>query len=560
MERCARIHVRGQLVALEEGTCTTMTITEEQEPTIGARVTPTDEGYASLTEDGAVLFTDWVASPIFHISVNGDDAQTVFEVDINGQQLQMPSELFDSVNAMRKWCHARNLSWNGTQNQLEGLRFLIARTGVPWREGITAVGLHAERVDRVLDGSFILPNGDVIGDSERYVYVEPPTKIEWQCELEPGDWDPSALILLARLRSSKIMTPIMGWLAAAPLRSLFGRFPVLAVFGASGWGKSTTVGEAMRIFGYHHGTPPSLGGATPHTLRAMMAGSNGIPVWFDEYRANTCRADTMEAFEQVIRKAWDGGTVSTGGGAGNWAELISWPCSAPLVVSGETAFTEVSHKERSVIVSIIGPPVPSETDTYLQLQEQVSGTYLHDPAGMGRDYFEWLRNHETWMNGQHHKFSLNDLQIPNLSGREEHGRAVAAWGYGLLQAFLADWCEDNFGDRYEFELPDYDDSWVIEDAIEDARSNPYLDAINAGYGAEGSNGRPLVMDLGEYTYVNVAQLTAWVNNRNNIDIRLPGNSKAFGNYLRDEFGAERGDWNRTVRECWRVPIEWKGEK
>lgn len=525
-------------------------------PTIGAKVLATDEGYACLSDEGAVsLFTDWTANPIFHISVAGDDTQTVFEVIINGSRTQMGSELFDSVNAIRKWCHARNLSWNGTQNQLEGLRYLLSHTDVPWREGVTAVGLQSERTDHELKGSFILPNGDVIGEKDRFIYVEPPSKIEWECRLDPGQWDPYALILVSHLRSPSIMTPILGWMAAAPLRSLFKRFPVLAVFGASGWGKSTTVAEAMRVFGYHDGTPPSLGGATPHTLRATMAASNGIPVWFDEYRANTCRADTMEAFEQVIRKAWDGGTVTTGGGVSSWAELISWPCSAPLVISGETAFTEVSHRERSIVVNISGEPEDHEVEIFYRLQEQEFGETVYSVIGFGRSYLEWILHHDTLLDGSYREFGLNDLVLPNKSSRQEHGRAVARWGYTLLNMFLGDWCEQHYGNRLEFDLPPYDDTWVVEDAQDSAKTNPYIEALKEGYKGYNSKGDRFVSDDDYYTYVSLPQLMAWLTNR--TDIKLPGNRTAFADYLKAEFGATYGDWNREVRECWRFPKSWK---
>jgi hypothetical protein len=500
------------------------TATTEDVKDIGSAVSINGRGYETVRYSSGTPYshqlTNFTFNPLAVIKVNGNDARTILQVQRKGAEPeQLDATLFGNVAQFKKWCLSRKLQSDCRQTELDGLFALLVSADVPELVGIEQVGLHVEsKFPR--SGSFILPNGDVIGNAERYTYAEPATRVQWDTDLRRDtDWDPFAVGLLAELHKPEIMTPLLGWIAASPLRALFDRgFPVLGIFGSSGWGKTTLIETALDVFGFHTGPPLSLGGATPHGLKARMAGSNGIPVWFDEYRADSCSPDTLKAIDQAWRKSWDGGTVETGGGAGSWAELVSWQCLSPLLMSGETAITEVSLLERTVVLEL--PPGGRNTAALIELRStDMYGEPAHDWIGFGRCYLEWLHEH------------IAHLHPPQIADRQEHGLAVVKWGYGLLQAFLYSWCDN---ETEQIELPDFNGSRVTKHARVNSELTKYLDdgwdpVIRADI--DGANALPLRLDqdnrnLGRYSATRRAARAVYLASapreeaRRGIDLKL----------------------------------------
>jgi len=527
---------------------------EEPSPVAAAKEKKTDVGSVVWAGDGGFYatrystkgvpyeqrLTNFILKPVATIKVDGSDARTILLTVRDGLDgvEQIDSSVFLTAHSFRKWCFSRGLECEIRDRELTGLVHLLSTADVPTLHGVEQVGLHLESRHK---GSFILPDGDVIGDSEKYIYAEPVTKIEWDTDLRKfTDWDPYAIELLAKMNDPQVMTPILGWIAAAPLRMMFKEFPILAVFGLSGWGKTVTIETALWVFGFWTGPPPQLGGS-PHNIRARMSSSNGLPVWFDEYRKSTCRADTWDYFEQALRAAWNRGTVSTGGGSSSWAELVPWHCDAPIIVSGESAFTEKSHYERSVTVNMPGPI--EEDSEYAKIYSELtridenSTEYVHDWTGFGRSYLEWLQRR------------LHELHPPHTTNRQRHGLEVVKWGYSLLQDFLYEIDEEN-NNVYGIRLPKFDGSWVIEDAVEVAQSNPYIDALRS------CDDATILQSDEQFIYVKLEKLVTWTEKH--TAIKLAGNHKAFGEFLKSECGAETGDLHRrrkgySLRWCTRIP-------
>ena len=75
-------------------------------------------------------------------------------------------------------------------------------------------------------------------------------------------------------------------------------------------------------------------------------------MWFDEYR-DSVRSDTMDMFENVLRHAWNGGSIPKGGTNRDNVMLVrSFPVRAPIIVTGEESFTETSHSERMIAIDL----------------------------------------------------------------------------------------------------------------------------------------------------------------------------------------------------------------
>jgi hypothetical protein len=191
-----------------------------------------------------VPITDFLFEPEYLVKVDGNEARTVFKASVRSVSYDIPSSVFDTTQAFTKWCHSRGLQWSGTLANLTGLYHWMLAADRPRLHGVESVGLVWPK-DRH-DWSFILPNGDVIGEQGIYAYVEPAIGDYWSnpkaTELYEGtEFDLSVIQDLAKLNRPEAITPILGWLTAAPLRALFvDGFPVLVVHGQSGSGRRVT--------------------------------------------------------------------------------------------------------------------------------------------------------------------------------------------------------------------------------------------------------------------------------------------------------------------------------
>jgi hypothetical protein len=372
---------------------------------------------------------------------------------------------------------------------------------------------------------------EVIGEQGVYGYVEPAIGDQWTdaVRLRDRSWDPDVIRHMVRLHRPDVMTPVLGWMAAAPLRSLCRHFPPLALTGAAGNGKTTITGAALQTFGFWVKTPMTIAGTTPHGVTGFCASTNAFPVWFDEYRANSARPETKMAVDQVLRDSWDGGrSIKGGGNQNNVMELGDLPARAPLIVTGEDTFSETSHLERVILIKL---PKAGRNSEALDALAELGAD------GLGRAYVEWLLDR------------LPDLHPPVVTeSRQAQGRAIVRWGYDLLEQFLLEHDVDI--------LPPYDDSRVKSDADEAAKTNPFDEAVEAGQDAVDAKGLPVAWIGDGFQCVRPGELCAWIA-RNRTDIRLPGGKQALTAFIKDEHGAQFHDARRNGArtKMWRWPVD-----
>src|ERR1035437_8049238 len=218
-------------------------------------------------EDSAGLeVSDFVMHPTRLIDLEGS---IVYEVEVPGKQhVQLVTDLeLSSTDRLRRWCAARTLSWKGTNRDVSDLLELLKAQSIliPRVRGTDVVGLHAD--------VFVMPNESI--GSTGFAYVPPENDINLGASINLGGrgWSAELPGLLAELHRVDVVTPILGWVAAAPLRSLIAKFPVLGVTGGSGYGKAlaldtpiptptgwTTMGELQvgdEVFD-NHGAPTKV--------------------------------------------------------------------------------------------------------------------------------------------------------------------------------------------------------------------------------------------------------------------------------------------------------------
>ena len=435
-----------------------------------------------------------------------DDGGIVFEVATEikqATQLLTDHELA-STDRMRRWSAERALSWKGSTRDLSDLIELLKAESilVPRVRGTDIVGLHGQ--------SFVLPSG-IIGHSG-WGYVPPENDIDLgsMLELEGGEWDRLLPWHLTHLHQPDVITPIVGWVAAAPLRSLVPKFPVLAVTGGSGWGKTTLLSTILDAFGFWCGQPTTLTGTTAHGVQSYAGSTNSFPIWMDEYRPGA-RVDAKFALDQVIRDAWDGSSSVKGGMSENRMRIKKLPARAPMVVTGEDSFNETSHAERMVMVPV--PRTGKSVDALLAVQGGSS-------AGFGRAYLEWLLA----------QLRADTLPTPpDIPDRPAQARAVARWGYSLLQQFCSE--------LLNLDLPAFDDTRVTAEHDETNREPIILEALIESLDKLDRSGTPISW-LGEdgCLYTKPVALCKWVEQ--STDLQMPGKSRAVRSWLVEQYGAQ----------------------
>lgn len=471
--------------------------------------------YVRITQKGPSPISDFT----FQVRrvIEREDSGIVFEVGVPGRTAaqQLSSRELASPEAMRRWCSDRGLAWKGASGDLADLLEVLKVQGlfVPHVRGTSVVGLH--------DGAFILPDC-AIGPGSR-AFVPPETNADFGTALNlcvGPEWDRRVPVLLAALHRSDVITPLLGWVAAAPLRSLLPQFPIFALVGGAGWGKTTLVQTVLETFGFWTRSPVTITSTTPHGVAALIAATNAFPVWIDEYRRGA-RKDTKERLDQAIRDAWDGSSAVKGGLQENRQALTYMPAIAPILITGEDAFSETSHAERMVI---IGMPRDGRDPEALDMLRSI------DATGFGRAYLEWLID----------QLDEDTLpQPPALLVRPDQARAVARWGWGLLSQFTRE--------ATGYELPEYDDRRA---AAEHARVDAvpvFVEGLLEAFDQRDREGYPIVWRDGGDLCVRVQRWIKWV--RDETELILPGGAKAVESWLRERWPAreERGAAGRHVR-------------
>jgi hypothetical protein len=471
-------------------------------------IRPAGDKYVYLNPNNANAIPIPISDFIFDIQrlVVMDD-NISFEVKVPGkvENQFLSGDDLSSVSRMRNWTTKRLLSWKGTDRNLTDLIELLKAQAmvVPQVKGVDVVGLHGE--------VFVLPDKCLGSSGWGYVPPENDVHLSEFLHIEDEPWDLNILKNLALLHDPQTITPVLGWIAAAPFRSLYEQFPILSVTGGSGWGKTTILHTILKSFGFWTKSPPTLTGSTAHAILSYASSTNALPIWFDEYRPGA-RIEAKLALEQVVRDAFDGSSTIKGGMYESRMKIKAMPACAPMIVSGEDAFSETSHVERMVMVSM--PKEGKNVKAWKSCNTSRTG-------GLGYSYL-------TWSLEQIHTNQLPTL--PHLPDRGEHSLAVAEWGYNLLSTF----CESVCG--YEL-IPAFDGSLcrAMQKATKDRPI--ILECIDHTIGLEDSYGKFITyIDSDGTGYVKPQSLVKWAAQQ--PDVRLPGGGRAVQRWLEQMYDAQ----------------------
>lgn len=421
-----------------------------------------------------------------------------------GREAVMTGDNLAGRNALIRWANHHGGSFYGSDKDCQLLLGSLQAEAayLPTGRMATVAGLH--------DRQFVWPAGRI--GQEHWTYVSPTTDVHLEnlLKIEKGLSDASMVLGMRELHCHSVMDPILCWLAMAPLRALCAAFPVLAVTGGSGTGKTTLLSSVVPVFSGST-IQNNLTGTTALPLLAYAGCTNAFPVWFDEYRPGA-RADTLQTFNQTLRDAYTGQASAKGGMGNHWAEVKQVHAVAPLIVSGEDAFSETSHTQRMILVHL---PVNGKNAEALE-------RVLEWPVGpFAYSYLAWLYDRVL-------SEPLPDIQPMGpltISSRVRYNFGVLYAGWDLLHRFLAD---------HGYDLPGEPDlTLVAAEAHAAANSNPIRDAVL--WAAEEMDPDSGVTINGSEIAVRVESFVAFVQRRGTFT--LPGGHLAVRKYLESHYGA-----------------------
>lgn len=337
-------------------------------------ITVAEGVFAKHTQDGDIPVADFSFAPERELITEEGPA---WEGKISGDRRTVLLRAADLVSgsAMTKWCNRHGRSWTGGSGpSVQGVfNFLTASSSfLPLEAATTKAG----KIGR----SFVGPGFSIGPDRVRYIAPAfGDAKLETKINMEPGIWDPRAILALERLNDPAIMAAILGWIMATMIRGERAPAPPLFVSGESGAGKTNLLSTVLGAVGF--GTETNLTTTTPFGVDCMVSSCVGFPVWFDEYRGGA-RVDSMERLRQLLRDAYYGQPSMKGGMKTQVTELSEVTTWAGIVVSGEMSSGETSHRDRIVMLDL--DPASRNKAAYKWLQDK------RRTAGLGRSILEFL--------------------------------------------------------------------------------------------------------------------------------------------------------------------------
>lgn len=471
------------------------------------QVTPPDS-----SENGPRALANWAMAPERALK-NLTTGATMYEGWVRQELVALSSTDLLSESAIKGWStRTVDGNWLGSSKDAQLLLGTLQSEAPFLSTGFatSVVGWH--------DQHFVWPGGYV--GPTHWRYVPPPSAVPMErLRIDPaGPWGPDAIDLMLQLHRRDVVDPILAWIFAAPLRSTWDTFPFLGVMGSSGSGKTTLVRAILDLLGWRIHT--TLTGTTPHGVQSFVGATNGIPVWFDEYRPGA-RIDSLAALDQALRDSYDATPSFKGGGSeGNRLALTAMPTTAPIIVTGEDAFQETSHLERMIYV-----PLTRHGKNPEVLSALYSG--LDGQTGLGHAYISWLV-------GNHRASLLPSLEVPKTADRQASNQRVLEIGWELLRTFHGQYSGRDIGEPH-FDLHK---ASLAKASASDPTSDAITWALGTGAGQRWDN--PCVLQDQDDVLVKVADFVTAVE-RAGVFV-LPGREKAIANLLAEKWGAE-GEWH-----------------
>lgn len=452
--------------------------------------------------------TDW-ALDVHRVLQSAESGEVAFEGILlpHNRDVTLPTSALTSGQKAISWSNENNVSWTGSGQQHQQLAQLLRHEsfGTPVGRMTSVAGLH--------DGTFVWPDGHE-GD-EPWLYITPraDAQLSNHLHLSPDQVDKGAVVTaLLDMYDHSISTPLLAWLAAAPLRSLFRQFPFIYVGGTRGSGKTVTPATMMELF--NGSTISEVAGSTEHALHAKFASTNAFPIRIDEFRRGAIHQSRRDQLMHVIRAAYDGEGISKGGqDSSNLSALTEFKATAPFILSGEDSLVDEAILDRAIV---------------LRFKKDLQGVL--PPEGLpnlGRDYMRHLLSDAAGADLRGGFIRPSPTGPEHLSARQRTNLGVLVSGWRWLQDYMGD----------DYQLPKLDLRRVIQSFDDAAEHNPVREALRFLLDNPLSDAAFYSKD-GEWVCVQPAQFLADINKAGVFDLPF-GNPQGLVGLLQDDYDAEK---------------------
>lgn len=286
-------------------------------------------------------------------------------------------------NEVRKFKREVPTGWStifdGGQKELNLLKEFVGDQDVRKRTATRMMGLHGDEL--------VTPNGVLTtegwSENPETAHLSRGVGLEQKWTLTPeDDANPDhntvgeIAELLPKTRPYERLLPVLGWFCAATLRPAImertGQFNFLTVLGETGSGKTSTLSMLWEAFGMDG--EPFTPSDTKFALTVTLAGTNSVPVWFDEWKPSDMREYDVDQFLSLLRKTTRGGIEQRGNRDKTTDE---YPLHAPVVVSGEERIHGSAEGRRAVFVTFKGGTTNPGTDAARAFKKVVGGSFTH---------------------------------------------------------------------------------------------------------------------------------------------------------------------------------------
>lgn len=347
-----------------------------------------------------------------------------------------------------------------SETVLNALNEYIGQLDVPEREGTHHIGLHG--------GEWVTPDGSLGSDGwidePGYTYITRNVALERAVSLptDTAEYDEpdvkEILKALPETRETARMLAVLGWFYAAPLRPYIfdewnaGAFNHLNITGDTGSGKTTTLRYLWRCFGVE--SDPFAVTDTKFAMLSALAASNGVPVWYDEYKPSEIQDYRLDQFHDLYRKAATGGTATRGRADQTTEEYHT---HAPVVVSGEEQIRRPAERRRSIMVAFKEDVTGKGTETRKAFKSLVGEGRIEDgelvlpadapdPTNHAVAYYRWLTGADAttlrakWQDAREIVWQKRrewDTEY-DLDDMEVQGLRTVTFGWLVMRAFAED--------------------------------------------------------------------------------------------------------------------------
>ena len=383
------------------------------------RVKFTDKGEAEFKPVTSFLFR-----PVEAICVDGEGEYIKTALVAGGtvtREVLLPPDCWTSTQKFLRAMPGKEFIFTGSAVDVQLTRGFLAGMAMDQKRGVRTAGFH--------DGTFVTSEGGLTaeGPADGLVFIN---EVANPCRLlstEAATAEDLAAIRegILSFNVPHVALPILGWTVAcffAPaIREALDAFPTLDVEGEAGAGKSSTVTSIVARMWALHGAARALGEQTRFTLMRAVDGSNSIPLVFEENKSSRFSERQQNMVSNLIRDSYNAFEGQRGMAD---QSMRSYRYQAPIVLVGETGFTETAVLDRLVTVPMTRRESAPFRAGFLKVQrlplDRLGRTILEHALRSDKDAVA-TRLRQCWREVS-----------PALEDRPRNNAAVVRFGLGVL--------------------------------------------------------------------------------------------------------------------------------